>query len=139
MSKVVIPLLVLLVVGCVRLPDVAPPPTSPADAAHGQEVAEIPGGPTVRELDTRRAYVVRLGETGGSGPPGRLRVFSSEPGAAVLIDGQEHISLPLNIDIAPGRHTVVATCPDGTVESREVTVEPEATVHVRVCGRVMEP
>lgn len=131
--------LLLLAAGCVRLPDVSPPPARPASSARAPGPSDLPGTPVVRELDTRRAYVVRLSEPALVEVPGRLRVFAPNPGASVTVDGGEQQVLPLNSDLEPGRHHMVVTCPDGTVETYQVAVESEATVHLRVCAQPMGP
>lgn len=93
----------------------------------------------VRELDTEGAHVIRLSEAAVPETVGRLHLSSPSPGVAASVDGGDPLSLPHNLDLPPGAHHVVASCPDGTTETYRATVEGGATVHLRLCGRPMRP
>ncbi len=106
-----------------------------ADDSASSPRPDLPGDPLVRELDTGRAHVVRMSEAGAPESYGRLHLSSPTPGVEVSVNGGEELSLPHNLDLPPGPHNVVADCPDATTETYRATVEPGATVHLRVCGR----
>jgi hypothetical protein len=122
--------------GCSSLPPVSPPPTAGASALPSQE---LPGDPVVADLDTRRAHVVRLSETGMPTALGRLHLYAPIPGVMAAVDGGQQLALPQNIDLEPGYHQLVATCPDGSTETYRTAIEVAATVHLRVCARPMRP
>lgn len=100
---------------------------------------ELPGEPVLLELETSRAHVVQLIESEEVDETGRLQISSTMAGVMVSIDGGERVPLPQSIDVEIGVHEVVATCPNSTIETMNITVEPAATVHLRVCNSTRGP
>ncbi len=111
----------------------------PVRTEPANETTQIPGEPVVLKLATGRAHVVRLVEPDDVATDGRLQVTSTSPGVMVVVDDGERLPLPLVIQIVVGPHEVRALCPNSTSESFNVVVEPEATVHLRVCSPRRRP
>ena len=99
----------------------------------------LPGDPVLLELDNNRAHVVRLVEPEALSEIGHVQISSTVAGVMVTIDGGDPLPLPQALELAAGLHEVVAGCPDTTVETMTITVEPAVTVHLRVCNNVPRP
>ncbi len=117
---------------CSAPPAVSPPPVDGAGPAPPGR--ELPGEPMVRELDTQRAYIVRMSEAGNVSSVGWIHIFAPVPGVMIGIDGGQQLPLPQTVNLEEGSHQLEATCPDGSTETYHVTIEQGATVHLQVCA-----
>jgi len=75
-----------------------------------------------------------------AGEPGRLRILSQPPGAEVVIDGRRTGSrTPVNVELAPGRHTIALQHRGFENEMRNVLVQgnrqEELTVALKPVAR----
>lgn len=114
-------------------------PTTLPEVEEEGGTRELPGDPVLLELDTNRAHVVQIIESEEVAETGRLQISSTVAGVIVSIDGGAQVPLPQSIDVETGIHEVIATCPDSTIETMNITVEPTATVHLRVCNSMPRP
>ena len=99
----------------------------------------LPGEPVLLNISTDRPSVVRLIEVEEVTETGRLQISSTEPGVMVSVDGEAQVALPLVLDVVTGLHEVIATCPNASTETMNITVEAGATVHLRVCNQLRQP
>jgi hypothetical protein len=59
------------------------------------------------------------------GPPGFITIDAAPTYAVVFIDGKRQGETPLvKHQLAPGRHSVRAVSPSGTVRTFAITIEP---------------
>lgn len=120
---------------------VTPPPAAPPDAAVvtvpvDAMVAEVadamiptvapdaaPVAPTLPDKPVPKP-VKPTTPVAPKGPPGFITIDSSPVYAVIFIDGRRYGETPLvRQSLAPGRHTVRAVSPSGTVKNVTVTIE----------------
>jgi len=120
--------LVLVLVACCAAPRPLPPLAGPAE----DEPAPAESGAFA--LDTSAGHVVRLTDGTSGATEGRLRIASPISGVLVRVDAGGPMPLPVEMDVAVGSHVVVASCPEGRMETVRPSVSGGETVTLRVCG-----
>ena len=103
---------------------IAPPPT---DAAVVAAVDAAVPPDAARVTRTHRPPPPRI-----SGPPGFITIDSTPVYAVIFIDGKKHGETPLvKIAVPPGRHTVKAVSPSGSVKTFTIQIESGKVARTR--------
>ena len=107
-------------------PVVAPPPVDAAVVATADAAAAVPPD-AARITRTHKPPPPR-----SSGPPGFITIDSTPVYAVIYIDGKKHGETPLvKIAVPPGRHTVKAMSPSGSVKTFTIHIESGKVARTR--------
>jgi PEGA domain len=98
-----------------------------AVAAYERFLADVPPklAPEAEEIKARVQAIKAM--------PGKVHVDTTPPGASVSIDGRPQPGpTPLDLELAPGKHTLHVSAPDREAQDRDIEVTYASTADVNV-------